>query len=173
MNGFRRVIRIGLALGTLACGTAGITAVWGSGIAYADKNGCSANVQNAHWSTTHGSGGIDLTATWTCSNTSTIILNPTGESEGYLVIWGCGQTKPQPEYTYVIANCSPDGVNSESPFTVDAGDQVSRTAPPLADPPLSGVQWWIGSVSWESQGPDGTATTLNQFGNAAEGFTAP
>lgn len=45
-------------------------------------------------------------------------MNPQNLVEGYLVIWGCGQTKPAAGYGWVLLKCSPAGVNDESPFRV-------------------------------------------------------
>ncbi len=84
MRVYRRVVALAFAVGASAFGTAAITVASPATAFAADVNGCSANVQKAHYSSSHG--GIDLTAVWTCTDTSTIYMNPEGLPERYLVI---------------------------------------------------------------------------------------
>jgi hypothetical protein len=127
------------------------------------NNDCSANVQNPHFSQSHG--GIDVTATFECERVPTKIylLSPGG-----LALWNC-VNKPQRSLSYLEDHCNIVGTNQENPVDITrAGHKYrqSRTAPPLADPPAHGHGWWIGSAIWQSHGPGGTGAKTTDIGNA-------
>lgn len=130
--------------------------------ASASGNGCSVNIQNPHYSVSHG--GIDTTAVWTCS------LVPTTIEFGFYFLWVCptndGGAKDE---TWITNNCTFKGSN-DADFTITvAGSNgaTDRVVPPKSNPAAHGTGWWISCSNWRSNGPAGTSGWHLNFSNWA------
>jgi hypothetical protein len=131
-----------------------------------DKNGCEVNVQNPHFSQSHG--GIDITATWTCSHVpSTVFLGSTTTS---LVLWVCPHRPEQSEayLTDASHHCIVEGVNRENIQVKKTKVKHARTAPPPSQPAAHGNGWWIACTTWYSKGPNGTSEDRTNFSRAVQ-----
>jgi hypothetical protein len=134
--------------------------------ASSNPNGCVANIQNPHYASSRS--GIDASGTWKCADvTTTIQFNP-HFVEGYsFVLWACGTKRPEQNIPWLLANCSPEGTNSESITLTKSNVAQTRTTPPLSASPAHGSGWWIATADWAQQGPRGTAEAYS-YGNAVE-----
>ena len=136
----------------------------------ADRNGCSANVQNPHFSNSHG--GIDVTAKWKCSDVTTTIYLAANRFVGGVGfwLWLCPNKPPKSEsYLNNSANgCHVKGVNHEDISLTTSGKTISRTSPPLSHAAAHGSGWWIACSIWASNGPGGLSAKHTTFGNAVE-----
>ena len=134
-----------------------------------DPNGCSITMQNPHYSS--GAGGVIEKADWTCGDVpTTIYINYPNYVYGYnLMLWLCGTKTPQASVTWLLDNCSPEG-NWQGSFTItksgSAGD-TTRYAPPQGQSGAHGSGWWIGSVEWADEGPNGNREYIS-YSNAAQ-----
>lgn len=124
----------------------------------ADANGCGVTMQNPHYST--GAAGIIEKANWTCQDVpTTVYINYPNYVAGYdLILWFCGGTFPQASVPYLISNCSPEG-DWYGHFTITSsgnGGEVTRYSPPQGQPGAHGSGFWIASVRWTTEGPNGS-----------------
>lgn len=127
----------------------------------ADVNGCTANVQNPHYSS--GAGGNIAKATWVCSKVPTTIN--IGYGVGGFWLWRCPNEPPKSEY-YLGQNCTIVGFDGSSISITRANTQYTRYAPPSGTPGARGRGWYMACTTWRSQGPGGTSGTVTTFSNA-------
>ena len=126
-------------------------------------------MQNPHYSS--GAGGVIEKSDWTCNDVpTTIYINYPTYVYGYnLMLWFCGATTPQASVPWLLQNCSPEG-NWQGSFTItksgSAGD-TTRYAPPQGQSGAHGSGWWIGSVEWAAEGPNGNNEFIS-YSNGAQ-----
>jgi hypothetical protein len=119
-----------------------------------DTNGCDANIQNPHYSNTHG--GIDVTGVWTCTKVPTTI------EMGYFDLWLCpvdyGEKNLAAE-DWIINHCTFKGSNDGNFNVTIAGSAGAqdRTVPSKYVAAAHGTGWWIACTIWHSVGPGGTS----------------
>src|SRR3989442_1572482 len=97
--------------------------------ALAEINWCTVNVQDPHYSSSHG--GIDITAVWACGKVPTTIhldnLNPLDALYPYLDLWLCpnndGGAKDE---NWLINNCTLKGANNYYVTITVAGSNGSK-----------------------------------------------
>jgi len=129
--------------------------------AAADINGCSANVQNPHWS--NGAGGHISKANWSCTRVPTLIsLDPIGGYGYYL--WLCPSKPPKSE-SYLSANCTVKGENYED-INATSTRAYTRYVPPASQPGAHGTGWYIACATWQTRGPGGVGGLRVTFSNA-------
>lgn len=153
-----------ILLAASAAAICGITVTVSVSASVNETNGCSANVQNPHYSKSHG--GVDVTATWSCTTApvSIDLLNPGG-----LALWNCPGGEPSKSLSYLEDNCNIVGTNTESPIDLPtARKSAFRTSPPLSKPAAQGHGWFIGSAVWQSHGPNGTGPQITDIGNPSQ-----
>jgi len=160
----RRVRSIAAAAVICLVGSVGLitvtTATAAEAVALAG-NGCSASVQNPHYSS--GAGGNIAKATWSCSRVPTTINISYGV--GGFWLWRCPNEPPKSE-TYLGENCTIVGYTGENVSVTKANTTYTRYAPPSGTPGARGAGWYMACTTWRSQGPGGTGGISTTFSNA-------
>jgi len=131
--------------------------------ALAELNGCSANIQNPHFSASHG--GIDVTGVWQCNEVPTTIEFLTVPAGGFFLFL-CSERGKRTE-AWVTANCSIQGSTANSIQITTAGQNGAkdRVAPPTNEPAAHGSGWWVACAAWRSNGPSGGSAKHVNFSN--------
>lgn len=136
-----------------------------SGAAYAaDINSCSANVQNPHYSISHG--GIDVTATYECSTLHPLLT----VFVDYVYLWVC-PSSPQKNETYLQEHCTSKGANSNVlGFAITKTNfKYPLTAPAPSSPAAHGSGFWLACSLWYSYSKThGTGPKILNFSNIVE-----
>jgi hypothetical protein len=163
----QRRIRIGIAIFcTCAVSLLGLLAFTGTALA-ADKNMCSASIDNPHVSS--GAGGAIVKGQWSCLDTPTTIYLDGSHSSSALTLWLCTDKSPQKTEAYLTSesNCFIVGTNGEN-ITLTGTGSVTRTAPPAPQPGAHGNGWWVACAVWISVGPLGTSSPNTTFSNVVK-----
>jgi hypothetical protein len=125
------------------------------------SNGCTASVQNPHYSS--GAGGNIAKATWACSRVPTTINISYGV--GGFWLWRCPNQPPKSE-SYLGQNCTIVGYTGQNVSVTKANTSYTRYAPPSGTPGARGAGWYMACTTWRSQGPGGTGSISTTFSNA-------
>jgi hypothetical protein len=124
-------------------------------------NGCSANVQNPHYSAS--AGGIVVKTVDTCTYGPTEVVRDVGAQGLYL--WLCPSAGQKSE-VWITTNCSADGwVNYTNCYLAVGGDSCTRTAPTPGVPPAHGTGYWVACETFSSNGPNGQSQNHTYFSN--------
>lgn len=151
---------------TCATSLAGLLASASTALA-SDKNMCSANINNPHFSS--GAGGAIVKGQWSCLDTPTTIFLDGTNGSVFFNLWLCTDKEPTKSEFYLESdsNCSVKGVNGQN-ITITGPSAVTRTAPPSPEPGAHGTGWWVACAVWVSQGPLGLGSPVTTFSNVVE-----
>jgi hypothetical protein len=132
----------------------------------ADKNMCSATINNPHYSTAES--GIIAKGRWICGDVPTTIhLDGLYGSSG-LYLWLCTDKAPQKSESYLHndTNCRVKGYNQSDINVTIAGDTYTRYVPAVGG--AHGNGWWVACAVWSSRGPLGTGGPTTTFSNVVK-----
>jgi hypothetical protein len=105
----------------------------------ADVNGCTASVDNPHYSS--GARGVIVKARFSCTKNAVYINQ-------FLKLWWCGEKQPQKNKNWLASNCANAGTNNHDIDGTTAGVTYTRYAPTSFASTTRG--WYIGRLEWES-----------------------
>jgi hypothetical protein len=108
----------------------------------ADVNGCTATVDNPHYSV--NARGVIVKSRFSCTKNGV-------EIRIYFRLWWCGNTQPQNNKNWLAANCADAGTNRHGIKWTTAGDKYTRYAPPDFGLASNTRGWYHGRLEWESQ----------------------
>lgn len=163
----QRRLRIVIAIFcTCAMSLVGLLAYTGTAFA-SDKNMCSANINNPHFSS--GAGGAIVKGQWSCLDAPTTIFLDFSHGSSDFNLWLCTDKAPELSENYLTGdvNCKIKGFNTQN-ITITGPGSVTRTAPPAPQPGAHGKGWWVACAVWVSVGPLGTSSPNTTFSFAVE-----
>jgi hypothetical protein len=149
-----------VALALLAIGTGTASAASASStVPAASAGGCSARIDNPHYSAS--AGGTLAKGHWKCDLVPTTIVNYGFD------LWLCIDKAPEKSELYLFGDhdCSVLGTNDDNFTLTEANDYNTVYVPPGVGTGAPGYGWWVACAVWLSEHDGTKGATVTTFSN--------